>query len=344
MRRAAVGVVAIGLALAGGAAIYSSLRSFNFFDHHPVAALGYCSPVSGIDAPSDIAVIPGARRAFVSSLGAARSDRGSLYLLSIADPLDDAGWRDRSGDGPSDFKPMGISYFEAGDVRRLFVANATTRSVELFDVDADGDLIHIETVTDPRFTRLSDVAAVGPRSFYVTNEADADRRSIWGRLAFLTRAATGRIYYFDGVAVSLGAEGLRSASGLAIASNGDRAYVSEAAGPSIAVFDRHTQSGSLNLSRTDRLSASPQRLTIAPDGAVLVAAQPKPLTRALFGALGVERSPSVVIRYVDGLPLTEIFSDPGERMAGSTVAAIDGADLLIAAPTEQRLLICRHQN
>ncbi len=341
MRRTATVLVSVAFALAGGAGIYSSLQSFNYFSDNEIRAIGDCTPVSGIAALTDIAVMPGARKAFVSSLGDDSSSRGAIYLVSIADPLDGSGWRDRSGEAPMALHPTGISYFEEGDRRRLFVANARARSVELYDVDANGDLIHAETVTDPRFTRLSAVAAVGPRSFYVTNEADSDRTSLLGRLAFFARAASGKVYYFDGVAVSLGAEGLRYAGGIAISQNGRRAYVSETAGPSIAVFDRHQLSGALVLSRIEKLKASPQRLTIAPDGSVLVAAQPKPLARALFGFVGVERSPSLVMKYIDGLPLTEIFSDPGERMAGSTVAAIDGADLLIAAPTEQRFLICR---
>ncbi len=341
MRRTATVIVSVALALAGSAGVYSSLHSFNYFSDQQVSAIGDCTPVSGIAAPTDIAVMPGARKAFVSSLGDGSSSRGAIYLLSIADPLDDSGWRDRSGDGPPTFHPTGLSYFEAGDKRRLFVANARARSVELFDVDANGDLVYAETITDPRFSRLSAVAAVGHRSFYVTNEADADRKSLLGRLAFFARTASGKVYYFDGVAVSLGAEGLRYAGGIAVSQNGRRAYVSEAAGPSIAVFDRHELSGALVLSRTEKLTASPQRLTVAPDGSVLVAAQPKPLARALFGFVGVERSPSLVMKFIDGLPLTEIFSDPGERMAGSTVAAIDGADLLIAAPTERRFLICR---
>ena len=86
---------------------------------------------------------------------------------------------------PAAFRPHGMSlYIGADGSRRLFVINhgqkrgVDPEAVELFDETAPGEFSHSETVAGPELRSPNDVAAVGPRQFYVAND-----KAIGGRLA-----------------------------------------------------------------------------------------------------------------------------------------------------------------
>lgn len=339
------GAALLLLALAGGTVAYT-LYSFNHFRDVEDRFDGACSPVTGVAGPEDIEATPSLGRAFVSSLDrrAGADARGSIFAVLIDDPLDSENWRDRTAGKPEKFRPLGLNYYENGDVRRLFVINEATNSVEIFDVGPSGDLAHIESVSERRLTSPNDVVAVGPRSFYVTNDAEPGRSSLLGRLQFLSRAASGTIYYFDGVSMRVAADGLRFANGIALNARGTRLYAAETSGQSLRIYDRDPASGVLALAKVESLPAAPDNLNVAWDGSIWIGAQPKPLSVPLVERDPAQRAPSLVIRYVDqegvAAPMTEIFSSKGGAISTSTVAAIAGSRLLIGALLDDKYLIC----
>ena len=332
-------------ALAGGTVTYT-LFSFNHFKVVEDRFDGQCSPVAGVAGPEDIEASPSLGRAFVSSLDrrAGPLARGSIFAVLIDDPLDSENWRDRTAGEPEKFRPFGLNYYEDGAVRRLFVVNDATKSVEIFDVGPAGDLAHLESVSERRLTSPNDVIAVGPRSFYVTNDVEPGRASLFGKLQFLSRAASGKIYYYDGVAMRVAAEGLRFANGIAINARETRLYAAETAGQSLRIYDRDPASGALTLAKIEPLPAAPDNLNIAWDGSVWIGAQPKPLSVPLVERDPTLHAPSLVIRYVDqegvATPMTEVFSDSGEAISTATVAAISGSRLLIGSLLDDKYLIC----
>ncbi|OFW99848.1 MAG: hypothetical protein A3E78_09310 [Alphaproteobacteria bacterium RIFCSPHIGHO2_12_FULL_63_12] len=332
-------------ALAGGAVAYT-LFSFNHFKTVEDRFDGQCSPVAGVAGPEDIEAAPSIGRAFVSSLDrrAGPLARGAVFAVLIDDPLDAENWRDRTTGAPEKFRPLGLNYYESGDVRRLFVVNEAMKSVEIFDVTPTGDLAHLETVTERRLTSPNDVVAVGPRSFYVTNDVDSGRASLFGKLQFLSRAAAGKIYFYDGVAMRLAAEGLRFANGVALNARQTRLYAAETAGQSLRIYDRDPETAALTLARIEPLPAAPDNLTIAWDGSVWIGAQPKPLSVPLVERDPLLHAPSLVIRFVDqegvATPMTEVFSDSGDAISTATVAAVSGSRLLIGSLLDDKYLIC----
>ncbi len=339
------GAFLLFLSLAGGTVAYT-LFTFNHFKEVEDRFEGVCSPVTGVAGPEDIETSPAMGRAFISSLDrrAPKGARGSIFAILIDDPLDSENWRDRTGGAPEKFRPLGLNYYEEGDVRRLFVVNEATNAVEIFDVTPSGDLTHLETVAERRLTSPNDVIAVGPRSFYVTNDIEPGRSSLLGRLQFLSRAASGKIYYFDGVAMRVAAEGLRFANGVALNERGTRLYAAETAGQSLRIYDRDPSNGVLTLAKVEALPAAPDNLNIAWDGSIWIGAQPKPLSLPLVERDPLRFAPSLVIRYVDqegvATPMTEVFSSKGDTISTSTVAAISGSRLLIGALLDDKYLIC----
>lgn len=336
--------LALLLALAGGAG-YLTLSTFNQFKTVEDRFDGACTPVAGIAGPEDIEVFS-PDRAFVSSLDrrAGKGARGAIFSVRIDDPLDSENWRDRTAGAPDRFRPLGLNYYEQGEVRRLFVVNEATREVDIFSVAADGDLALVESIGEKRLTSPNDLVAVGPRSFYVSNDADAGRSSLIGRMQFLARSGAGKIYYFDGVAMRLAADGLRFANGLALNRDKTRLYAAETAGQALRVFDRDIETGALSLAKTERLPAAPDNLNLAFDGSIWIGAQPKPLTTPLYERDAGVHAPSLVIRYVDAegvaAPMTEIFSNSGKAISAASVAAIAGERLLIGALLDDKYLVC----
>jgi len=133
------------------------LFSLNVFRPVENRFAGSCQPVLGVVGPEDFALASNLGRAFVSSLNRREGPDARGAILSIApdDPLDSGGWRDRTNGVPAKFRPAGLSYFESGNVRRLFVVNRATRSIEIYDVERNGDLTHLKSFNERRLTILS---------------------------------------------------------------------------------------------------------------------------------------------------------------------------------------------
>lgn len=339
------GGLGLCLVLAGAAGAYT-LYSFNHFSVVQDRFNGSCTPVSGVAGPEDIEIAPTSGRAFVSSLDrrADADQRGAIYSVQIDDPLASENWRDRTEGSPDEFRPVGLNYYEEGENRRLFVVNDATKAIEIFVVSRNGDLQHLETIAERRLTSPNDVIAVGPRSFYVTNDVEPGRSSVLGKLHFLARAQSGKIYYYDGVAMRVAAEGLRFANGIALSARGDRLYAAESAGQTLRIYDRDAESGVLSLAKIEALPAAPDNLNLAWDGSLWIGAQPKPLAIPLVERNPEISAPSLVIRYVDqegvATPLTQIFSSNGDAISTASVAAISGSRLLIGALLDDKYLIC----
>ncbi len=338
MRFAAFIIVLLVLA---GAAAYATLNSFRHFEQIERSFAGQCTPVAGIAGPEDIQIDAARSRVFISSLDRRAKDaRGAIHVFDIADPLGAEGWRDMTMGAPTNFKPLGLDYYEDDEVRRLFVVNEASKSVEMFDVGDDGMLVHIETFDEPRLTSPNNVVAVGRRSFYVTNDVQPGRNTRIGRIHFLTRQASGQVLFTNGTSWRVAAEGLRFANGIEASADGAHIYVAETAGGAVQVYDRDQQTGVLALAETIRLGASPDNITIDDAGALWVAALPQPLALPGHAANRKKRAPSEVIRIgADGAPQT-VYRDDGSELSAATSAVRLGRRLIIGALYDEKFLIC----
>lgn len=342
--RAAFGVA---LVLIAGGTGYVTLDSFNQFDQVQSNFDGSCAPVTGIAGPADLQIDPSTHIAFVSSRDrqAGPGARGGIYALSIDDPLAEDAWRDRTAGVPEAFEPEGIHFYSDGKVRRLFVVNSARKSIELYDVAQNGDLRHIESFHERRLTNPNDVVATGPRSFYVSNDFSVGRDSVLARVEFVTRAASGKLFYFDGVIWRVAAENLRFANGVTVSHDGRRLYVAETSGGALKIFDRDPESGNLTLAETVPMGAAVDNINIDRAGTLWIAAHPKPLLLARTARDPEARPPSMVIRYDDlpgahGKP-AEVYVNDGGELSASSAAARLGPTLLIGALYEKKFLICR---
>ena len=328
--------------------IFWRLHAFNHFSTVENRFAGVCSPVSGVAGPEDVQVDRAAGRVFVSSLdrrSLANDDatRGAIYSIDPNDPLDAAGWTDRTGGEPEQFQPQGLHLYAEGDLRRLFVVNGANNGIEIFDVAPNGDLTHVETLMERRLTSPNDVFAVGPRAFYVTNDTESGRDTWLAKWQFLARVGSGDLFYFGGTSWRLAASELRFANGVAVSEDGARVYVSETAGGALKIFDRDAETGALTVSRSASLPVAPDNITLDADGALWISGSPKPLAIAAHQRDARIRAPSSVVRFIDDAEHSSaepIFSDRGDLISASTSATRLNDKLVIGALMENKFLLC----
>ncbi|MBB5518671.1 SMP-30/gluconolactonase/LRE family protein [Amphiplicatus metriothermophilus] len=339
-------VFGLAAAVALGAWLVHRERSFAPDGLGAVEGFQACAPVSGVPGPEDLQIDPARRRIFVSSFDRSAPEpgaRGAIYVFSLDDPLAADAWRDRTGGVPEIFEPVGIYFYDDGETRRLFVANAAARAVELYDVTAGGDLRHLETFVERRLTSPNDVAAVGPRAFYVTNDAAPGRNSALGRLHYLLGVASGLILHFDGVAWRAGAEGLRFANGIALSPDGGRLYAAETAARGLRIYDRDAATGALAPVMFAPMGAPVRNINIDGTGALWIAAS-RPAPRATDRERRAGDARSLVLRYDHMADLAvsprPVFVDDGRGLAAPTAAARLGDIVVVGGALEQKFLIC----
>lgn len=343
----------LALSVIAGCLVGAALHSFNHFKTVENLVDPSCLPVTGIAGPEDLQIDAALQRVFISSFDrrakpvAGAPVRGAIHVVAIDDPLAASAWRDRTGGAPARFEPLGLSLYDDGEVKRLFVVNAAVNAVELFDVAENGDLVHLETLSESRLTSVNDVAAVGPRSFYVTNDVAPGRASLFGKLQFVTKAATGALYYYDGLAWRTAAQDLRFANGVVVNAAGTRLYLAETTGMTLRIYDRDPAVGVLTLADTVALPGAADNLNIADDGALLIGANPKPLTLPMHRQSAERRSPSLVLRYQDdvasddpGDRLATLYQSDGEHLSAATVADASNGKMVVGALVDDRFLIC----
>ncbi len=329
------------LVLLAGGAITWSLLSFNHFSEIERSFEGRCTPVAGIAGPEDIQVDARRGRVFISSLNRREEEgRGGIHVFKLSDPLNEAGWRDVTNGQPAGFRPLGIDYFEDGEVRRLFVVNEAAGSVEVFDVAEDGGLIHLETFAERRLTSPNNVVALGPRAFYVTNDVKPGRNTALGDLHFLTRQSSGEVFFVDGDFWRLAAEDLHFANGIEISADGSQLFVAETSARRVRIYDRDAATGVLTEAGAISLPSAPDNLTVDEQGDLWVAALPKPLATPRHKRNPDVPAPSEVIRIdADGHAQT-VYRDDGSELSASTAAARLGDLLVIGALYDEKFLIC----
>lgn len=307
----------------------------------------------------DVVFRPGGAQAFVS---VPRFDDpsapGAIALLDVEErrfrDVTPPEWR-----APGKLQPHGLDLWRDERGERLFVVNhpggsalpdasgssgdGAVHTVEIFDVAEDGSLRHARTVKSALFTSPNDVAAVGPSSFYLSN--DHGYAGGWLRaLEDFAPLSLGKLLFVDerGQATVVH-EGTRYANGVQTSADGRTLYLAETVDGKVTTFARDPATNALTVTGVHDAGTGVDNIDVAPDGSLLIGAHPK-LLAFLSHAKdpGSARAPSEVVRLVptgDGFTQTTLYLGEGDPLSASSVAATNGEVIVVGAVFDPRVLV-----
>lgn len=315
-----------------------------------------CRVIEAVPGPEDIVIDHARGIAYVSAYdrravqaGGPGSDaiRGGIYAIDLNAPESEWALFPVTPHTPADFRPHGIDlHIGADGARRLFAVNhpaAGHEVVEIFDIAADGTLSHAASITDPLFVSLNDVAAVGPDSFYATND-HASKNGLHQLFSNLLLLRNTNVVYYDGGQVRVAAERLGLANGINSSADGSTVYVADLMSMTLHVFDRDAATGDLRGVDMARLGTGIDNIDVQPDGSLLIGAHPKLIDFLGHAGDPAALSPSQVVRVEPGEngggKAGTIYLNLGEEISGISVAAGYGDLMLLGQVFEPQVLVC----
>tara|TARA_R110002073_G_scaffold6985_8_gene40423 strand:+ start:5237 stop:6295 length:1059 start_codon:yes stop_codon:yes gene_type:complete len=312
---------------------------------------GQCDALTIAPGTEDVTIDPASGLVFVSTDDRRTGERGGIYAFDINQP---DSLREISGNAPVDFHPHGISLWTGADgSQRLFVINHRAgldgedggHSVEIFDVGEAGLLNHVESISHDALLSPNDVLAVGPRSFYASNDR-AYHSGIMASLEAYFGLPLASISYFDGTTGGSGgdmvAHGIAYANGINISADGAELYVSELLARRVRVYDRDASSGQLTANRAFAVPTAPDNIEIDERGDLWIGGHPRIFDFVAHAADASANAPSHAVRLnpQTGETETALLVLDGSLNASSVAAMRDGV-LIVGAVFDDHVLVCR---
>jgi arylesterase/paraoxonase len=248
-----------------------------------------------------------------------------------------------------DISPHGLSLWTDADGQRtLMVINHPKErgegpeKVEILREESPGLYTPVETVTSPLFNSPNDLAAVGPRQFYVINDA-VPGGGLKSGLQMMGLTGGSPLVYFDGTEARVVADDNMGGGGVNVSADGSTLYVAETFGQRIRVLDRNPADGSVTQRARIKVETSPDNIDVAADGSLTVAGHINTMALAAHFASGAP-APTQVLRIIPdngGEPVVdEIYLNPGEAISAGSVGATWNDKLLLGSITSKQMLVC----
>jgi hypothetical protein len=263
--------------------------------------------------------------------------------LNLAEPAP----RAAMSRNPEDFRPEGIALLQrAGQPTKLL---ATSRgggvpTVEIMERDDNGAFVPELTVRDVALGSPTRVAPAGTSIFYAVDHVEP-MGWLPQKLSLLTKRGRDAIVVSDMGKSDVIASGHAWLSGLVMNEDDSRLYAVDALKQQLLVYRRDaSRPGSLTLENAISLPAPPASLDRDADGVLWIATYPKLLRHfaAAAGSPGI--LPTVVLRFDPRRPdegAVTVFADDGSQITGGTIAAHWRDELLVGAPFDHKVLICK---
>ncbi|XP_063777441.1 serum paraoxonase/arylesterase 2-like [Pseudophryne corroboree] len=334
----------IGLFLAFlGERILQVTRRFNFFREIEPVDLPNCQYLKGIEFGSeDIHILPNGL-AFISSglkypgiVKFAPDTPGEIFLLDLNDEeMRPTSLHISRGFDVSTFNPHGISTYidEKDDTVYLFVVNHPNyqTTVEIFKfAEEENVLVHQKTVKHALLHSANDIVAVGPGSFYATNDYYFTDFTM-GHLERLFGLTWTNVVYYSPGDVREVASGFFTANGIAMSTDKKYIYVADVIGHTINVFEKNAD-WSLSPVKVVQLDTLLDNLTVDPvTGDIWTGAHPNGFKLIFYKAEDVPGSEVLRIQNIhsDNPIVTTVYANNGSVLQASTCASVYEGKLLI---------------
>lgn len=314
------------------------------------ALVDRCRAVQIAPGTEDVTIDPNLNAAFISA--ADRRDwynetgatgvnpQNGIYLMA----LDGTNAVRRVSPEMDGFLPHGINLWRGPNgEKRLFVVNhppSGEEIIEIFNIENNGDLTHLESVSFDAMHSPNDVLAVGPRQFYATNDRGFEKGPLSWLEAYMALPFSSVVYY-DGENGTVAAKGMTYANGINQSNDGETVYVAEFLKRRISLFDRNPETGALKKQRSISVNTGPDNIEISADGALWIAGHTKVFDFLAHAKDENEIAPSHVIRLNprNGLKSDVFISTEGE-LNGSSVGAVWDKTLIVGAVFDDHVMVC----
>jgi arylesterase/paraoxonase len=213
--------------------------------------------------------------------------------------------------------------------------------MEIFDY-RDSTLVHRESIRGELMSSPNDVVAVGPRSFYVTND-HGNVSELGKTVEEYLQLARSHVLYYDGNDFKKAAQDIAYANGINVSHDGRTIYVAACVGLKINVYDRDIASGALTFKNEIPLGTGVDNIELDAEGNLWVAAHPQLLTFTRHAKDAAKKSPSEILKI--GLSangdykIDQIYLNSGDEISASSVGAVFENRLLIGAVFENFFLV-----
>lgn len=315
---------------------------------------GNCLRIDGLPGPEDITIDPKTGIAFISAgdmrtYRAGLPSQGDIYSFDFktkgAIPKKITVGFDR------EFHPHGISFYRDPNSGKeyLYAVNHTVKNpqnghfIEIFEY-INGILTHLETISNPLMFSPNDVLAVGPRSFYISNDHGTPHGSKARLFENFVPLKRSYILYYDGQEMRLIEKDIAVVNGLALSADSTTLYAAATLGKAIHAYDRDIASGNIVPSFDINLGTMPDNIELDSAGNIYAATRPKMLTSQGHNKDINVRSPSQVLKITikrkGDYTFEEIYLNDGKEISSATVAAPFKGGMLLGQAKANHILIC----
>ncbi|NP_001084979.1 uncharacterized protein LOC432039 precursor [Xenopus laevis] len=337
-----VTLVGILLALVGERIVQFCHRANIFRKVDPVD-LPNCQLLKGIEFGSeDIEILPNGL-AFISSglkypgvISFQPDKPGEIFLLDLNDEkLQPVSLRFSRGFDYSTFNPHGMSIYidPKDDTVYLFVVNHPhyKTTIELFKFEEEENvLLHLKTIKHDLLWSANDIVAVGPESFYATNDLYFTDFTMKHLEMFLGIAWSNVVYYSPGEVKQV-SSGYHCANGIAMSTDNKYIYVADVMGHTITMMEKQAD-WSLSPVKVLQLDTLLDNLFVDPNtGDIWTGGHPNGWK--LFSYNSDDLPGSEVIRvqniHSDNPIVTQVYVNNGSVIQASSSAGVYEGKLLI---------------
>ncbi|MBW1641743.1 MAG: SMP-30/gluconolactonase/LRE family protein [Deltaproteobacteria bacterium] len=310
---------------------------------------GACTQIPGLSGAEDITIHPKTGIAYISAcdrraVNAGKAGNGAIYAYNLNAP--DPVLFNLTSNMGRDFQPHGISlYVDNNGKGFLFAINHArgVHTIEVYELIGIA-LYHTKTISDPMLVSPNDLVAVGPDSFYVSN----DHGHVSGIMRVMEdylKLPLSNVVYYDGSRFSEAASGIKYANGINVSSDGKTLYLCAVTELSLRLYDREVSSGKLSLREKIKLDTGVDNIEIDSSGGLWIGAHPRLLDFVAHAKDPSRLSPSQILylspKPSGGFNIKEVYLNKGDELSAASVAAVRGRRMLIGSVFDPKILDCQ---
>ncbi|KAF7665751.1 hypothetical protein LDENG_00132580 [Lucifuga dentata] len=264
---------------------------------------------------------------------------GRIFILDLQDPrMKPVELRMPRNFDLDSFSPHGISVYidQSDDTIYLFVVNHPQHGsqVELFKfVEEDFSLEHLKTIKHELLHSVNDIVAVGPESFYATNDHYFTHKLLKPHVELLLGQPWSNVVYYSPEEVKVVSGGYYFANGINISPDKKHIYVVDLFDHNVHVLERKPDNTLVPVksvavgSLCDNIEVDPETgdlwLGCHPNGWKLLVFDPEdPAGSEIIQIQNIHSEQPLV---------TQVYADNGRVIIGSSVAAPYRGKLLIGS-------------